>query len=572
MEGHRQAALQLRQQLLGISRHRQPAVGKRAAAQVGAGAQIVEPQIRLRPQQRCVSRHQLIQSLGGAGRKTQQLQRRLLPRWGGREPGRVGEHHVRIGAAEAKRAHPQHGRSIQLGKRLQAGLHLQAQPLEIDGGIGCVAVQAGRQLPRSHAQGGLDQPGDAGGGFPMAQVGFHRTHPAGPFSGAPLAEHRSQRPQLDRVALTGARAVGLHIEAGGRGQASPGIGLAHTARLGPLTGGRQPMAPPIGIHRRAADHGLHRIAVAQRIAEPLQQHHPGTFRAHVAIGGSRKALAAAIGGQQPGLAETHLDAGVNQRLHPTGQGGIALSAPEAFAGQMHRHQGGRAGGIHREARTLQIKRVGDAVGRNATGVAREDEGLVIGGGVVGFRGPQQRAVVSAGDADEHPHRLAAQGFDRLGPVFHGTPGHLQQQPLLGIHALRFARCNAEQRRIELIDALHKSTPAHVLGERVLGIGVEMALQIPALLGHLLDRLAPFSQKRPEGLGRLDPTGQPAPHAHDGDRLARPCHESVSPSGSQRAYGARCKELPHQRWTLTQRMAGVQPGKVAMAIRAVEPAA
>ena len=162
-----------------------------------------------------------------------------------------------------------------------------------------------------HTQRRLDQSGDTGRGFRMAQVGFHRPHPAGPFRLAALAQHLAQGPQLDRITLTGTGAMGLHVLGGGRVETGTGKRGAHAGDLGPQVGGHHAVAAAVGVHGRAMDQGIDRIPIGLGRSEGFEQHRPGALRARVTIGGGIEALAAAIGSQQPRLAEVHLDAGVN---------------------------------------------------------------------------------------------------------------------------------------------------------------------------------------------------------------------------------------------------------------------
>ena len=87
----------------------------------------------------------------------------------------------------------------------------------------------------------------------MAQVGFHRPHPAGIPVGASLPEHCAQGPQLDRIPLAGAGAVGLYILRSRRIDARPLEGSAHAGHLGPQVGRHHAVAAAVGIHRRAMD-------------------------------------------------------------------------------------------------------------------------------------------------------------------------------------------------------------------------------------------------------------------------------------------------------------------------------
>ena len=312
--------------------------------------------------------------------------------------------------------------------------------------------------------------------------------------------------------------MGLHILRGSGIDAGAGKGGAHTGDLGPGVGRHHAVAAAIRVDSRAVDHRIDRIAGGLRRRQGLEQHGSSPLRAHIAIGAGIKALAATIGRQQAGLAETHLNARVNQGLHAPRQGRLRFPPPDAFAGQMHRHQGGGAGRINGEAGALEIEEIGEPVGGDAAGVTRQHEGFVVGGDVTLPRSPEQGAVIGTGDADEHPNRGAAHLLKGLARILKGPPRHLQQQALLGIHANRFPRGDAEEGSIKAVDVLNKATLAHVLGERVGGIRVVVDGEIPAFRRNLADRLTAIPQKHPEILWRLNPTGQAAAHTHDGNRL------------------------------------------------------
>ena len=504
---HLHQRLQLLLQLPAVGREADGAMPEVAALAVGAGCQIDELERGRSLQLVEMGQSQLLQGLWRSRRDAEGLQGELS-RVAGRRwlLGGIGEHHMGVGATEAEGTHAHHRRLIRLGEGLEPGLHLQLERLEVNRRIGIAEVQAGRQLPVMHRQRRFDQARDAGGRFGMAKVGLHRTHPAGERFRTPLTQHGAQSSQLKRIPLASAGAVGFHVLGSGRIDAGTGEGLAHAGHLGAGIGRHHAVAAAIGIDGRAVDQGVDRITGSLGGRQGLEQHHARPLGAHVAIGAGIEALASAIGRQQPGLAEAHLDAGVDQRLHPTGERRFRFTAPQAFAGQVHRHQGGGAGCVHREAGALEIKEVGEPVGSDAAGVAGQHEGFVVGRGVALRRGPEQRAVVGTGDAHEHPHRPAPQGFRRHATILKGTPGHLEQQALLGIHAHGLPRRDAEEGCIELVDAINEAAPAHMLGERMLRIGMEVPIQTPALRRDLADRLAALAQQGPEILRALDTAG------------------------------------------------------------------
>ena len=494
----RHVGLELGQQGRTVGAEAHQAAHKVAAAHVGRGAEVGQGQVGLGLEQGSHTGGLLAQGLLGAGREGEHVEGHALPiarRW--RRLGGIGQHHMGVGAAKPKRTHPHHRWLVGAREGLELRLNLQLEPGEINRGVGAAEIEAGGKLAVLHAQRRLDQAGDAGGGLGVPQVGLDRPHPAGLLVGAALTQHGAKGPQLDRIPLAGTGAVGLHVLGGRRVNARPLKSVPHAGHLGPQVGRHHAVGAAIGIDGRAMDQGHDRIAIGLGSRQRLEQHRPGPLAAHVAIGGGVKTLAATIGRQQTRLAEAALDTRVDQGLNAAGQGGRALAAPNALAGQVHRHQRAAAGRVHREAGALEIKEIGEPVGGNAAGVARQHKGLVVGDAVVLRRSPQQRAVVRAGDAHEHAHPLAADHLQRLAAIFKGLPGHLKEQALLGVHAHRLPRRDAKKGRIKLVDAIHKTAAAHVLMQRHRGIGIEMGGEVPALGRHLTDRRAPFAQQGPE---------------------------------------------------------------------------
>ena len=150
-----------------------------------------------------------------------------------------------VRTTEAKGAHPHHRWGFGLGEGFQGGLHLQLEALEINRGIGGAEVEAGRQLAVVHAQRGLNQTGDASRRFRMAQVGFHRTHPARTGLVTAVAQNSAKRPQLDRITLAGAGAMGFHVLGGGGFDPGAGKGGTHAGDLGPQVGRHHAVATAV---------------------------------------------------------------------------------------------------------------------------------------------------------------------------------------------------------------------------------------------------------------------------------------------------------------------------------------
>jgi len=175
-----------------------------------------------------------------------------------------------ISAAKTEGADPHHRRCIGLWERLQLGLHLELQTGEIDRGVRGAEMQARGQLAMVDAERRLDQTGDACGGFRVAEVGLHRSDPAGLTLRPAVTQDGAQRPQLNRVPLAGAGAMGLHVLSGRRSNPGAGKSLSYAGDLGPQVGGDHAVAAAIGVHRRAVDQGVDPIPIGLSHREGLQ--------------------------------------------------------------------------------------------------------------------------------------------------------------------------------------------------------------------------------------------------------------------------------------------------------------
>ena len=167
---------------------------------------------------------------------------------------------------------------------------------------------------------------------------------------------------LDRVAQRRAGAMRLDIVDVGRRQA--GIverradqrGLRRAVRRG------EAGAAPVLVDRAAAQHCEHRIAVAQRVRQPLQHDDPGALAPPVAVGPRIEALAATVGGQHARARETCGQSGREHQADPAGQRQFAFPAAQRPHRGMHRDQRGGAGGVQGQGRSVQVEQIGDATG------------------------------------------------------------------------------------------------------------------------------------------------------------------------------------------------------------------
>ncbi len=111
-------------------------------------------------------------------------------------------------------------------------------------------------------------------------------------------------------------------------------------------------------------------------------------------------------------------------------------------------------------------------------------------------------------------------------VLERFPGHFEQEPLLRVHAGCLARRDPEELRVEQIHAIEESAEPRGHPPGRLGIGREVGVRVPSIGGYFTDGVAAVAQKRPERLGAVRVTREPASHPDDGDRLGAFAFERV----------------------------------------------
>ena len=184
--GGRFAGLEAHGELPGQVRRRGPhdreamevmgAAHRRGVADVRDGRDLVrfEP-----PSKRLRAGDQRILSMSGE-RKEVHLVRRRTRRGVHGELGRLLEHDVRIGAAEAEGADAGETAPARRAATAMASVGItRREPSSDRCGFSCVKWQLGRDRLVLQAQQRLDEPGDAGRGLEVPDVGLHRAEHAG---------------------------------------------------------------------------------------------------------------------------------------------------------------------------------------------------------------------------------------------------------------------------------------------------------------------------------------------------------------------------------------------------------
>ncbi|GDY79350.1 hypothetical protein SAV31267_088350 [Streptomyces avermitilis] len=220
-------------------------------------------------------------------------------------------------------------------------------------------------MPQRHHH--LDHPGDARGSLCVTDIGLDRAQPQRPLAGTVLSVGREEGLGLDRVAQSGAGAVGLHrVDITGR-QAGVGEGLADDTLLGRPVGRGQTVARTVLVDRTATHHGQDTVTVAMGVGEPLHQQHPHTLTPAGPVRRRRERLAMPVRGQTPLPRKLHEGTRRRHHRHTPGKRHRALTRTQRLTGQMQSHQRRGTSRVHRHRRTLKTKRVRDTTGDDAAG-------------------------------------------------------------------------------------------------------------------------------------------------------------------------------------------------------------
>ena len=433
------------------------------------------------------------------------------------------QHHMGVDPAKAEGADAGQQRPVRSQRRVAAGQSKRAV-VEADLRVEWLLVQVADLLPVLQAQQALDHRGDPGSGFQVADLAFQRTQHDGRV--VVVDGHGFfQRIDFNRVAQRRAGAVGF--DQLGLARRMPGLlpGVLDDFGLG-LGVGRGEAVGAATVVLRAAEHlAVDVVAVVARCVQRGQHQRRHAFAAHVAVGLGAEGLAVPGVAEHAGLGEGDEQLRAEQQVDPADDGQLALAGPQCLAGVVQRHQRTGAGGVDAFAGAVQVQAVRHPVGNRGQGDAGAAPG-VAGHAVTAH----QRRVVGMADADEHPDPPPGQLRRRITGVFQRGPGALQKQPLLRVHALRFARQDAEEASVEAVHMLDKAAALAIAG---VFAGVQLAVvvaPVPALGRHLADRVAPLVQQRPEG-AQVRSAGKPPGHADHCQRLGSHCWHALSSTTS-----------------------------------------
>ncbi len=297
----------------------------------------------------------------------------------------------------------------------------------------------------------------------MADVRLHRADRAVAVAVGRLPEGLRQRGDFDRVADRRAGAVafdvadrvGRHVRHGQR--FGHGRGLSVDARREVAD-----LARAVVIHGRTSDDRINPIAVAQRIFQPAQHGDAGPAAENRAARAMIEGPAMSVGRKNLVLLkEVALSVRQFDR-RAAGQRHIALAAQQALASRVNGDERRRAGGLHVDARTLQVEAIRHARREKVFVVAgvpqqehadRFDE-LRIREQVLLEIGPHAATGEDADPAVELLRRMAG-AFQRL-------PRTFQKVAMLRVHDRRFLRAEPEEFGVEHRQVVEHGRRLHVV--------------------------------------------------------------------------------------------------------------
>ena len=369
-----------------------------------------------------------------AGGHDQQLGR--LP--GGYRRGLFGflQHQMHVAATQSERADPGPSRQRlphRIGQpvpRPGAVDHRKRRVGKIDQRIELLEMQAGRQHAMLQRQHRLQQAGDPGCRFQMADIGLHRAQQAGRTRnrarGGGGGEGFLQRHDLHRIAQFGAGAMCLHIADRVGRNPRPTQRGGDQRRLGGAVGRGQGVGMAAMIFRRSQDHRMDDVAIRLRLGQRLQQDDPDALALHITVRPRIETVAAAgwrhhteFHGADDGFR------GQNQ-ADSAGQRHFALAGLQRAHRPVHRHQRTGAGRVDRLAGAAQVEQIGNPVRQHGRDVAQRD--LCAGGVAIRNDGP----VFIDLRAEEHAHRAAGQAAHCQPGIFDAVPNGLDRQPVLRV--------------------------------------------------------------------------------------------------------------------------------------------
>ena len=423
-------------------------------------------------------------------------------------PGGRGllNHHMGVRATEPEGTDRRHARPV-AHPRPCRGVHDEGAVGEVDMPVWRGEMQGRRQDGMAHGLHGLDQPRDPGRGHRVADIGLDRADRAESLVRREGRESIRQRRNLDGITQARAGAVRLDQADMPRVDVGSAVDLSFQFRLRRGAGRGQAAGLAVLVDPRPAHHSQHPVAIPQCVGQALQDDDANAFAWREAVGGVIESGAAPVRRRHAGIGQIEEDRRRQQVARHSGrERHVSLSGTQALAGQMERHEGGGASGIHREGRPLQVQEVRQPRRQDRH---RPAERLEAGGGGGG--------VGVGGGADEDAAAQAIQLGRGGAGALQRVPGFFQQQALLRVHRLGFRRRDGEEQRVEAVVIRKRRGPAR--------IGLTWLAAFSGVVrGHIEAVDFPHGRMAGEDIAperlHIRRVGEAASHADDGDGLVK----------------------------------------------------
>ena len=372
------------------------------------------------------------------------------------------EHRVGVRATDAEGADAGAPRRAGVGAPGAAGrARREGAAIKLQPGVRCAEVDERRQQLVLQHEHGLDQAGHTGGGVEVAEIRLERTEAAEAHIGRRGAEGLGQCGDLDRVAERRRGAVCFEVADAARRHAGQRLrGCDHLDLAFDAWCGEAGLAGPVVVDRDAANHGVHRVAVGERLGQALEHHDAGARAGARATRFGVERPAMAIGRQDHAFLVQVTRSEREGQRDTAGERHVALAALQRSASDLDRHQRCRAGGLDRHARAAQPELVGHPRAQKVFVVAEHD--LVTAHGLGERRVAQQLGVDVAVHARPRVHadRLR-QRAGRVAGMLDRFPGAFEEHPVLRVDHLRLARRVAEEACIEELGLFNERAAPHV---------------------------------------------------------------------------------------------------------------
>lgn len=219
--------------------------------------------------------------------------------------------------------------------------------------------------PWCRASAVLIRPMIAGCAFEVAQVALDRSDEQRLAGLSAAADDRSEGCCLDGVSQQGARPVRFDVVDVGRVDPCVAQGVAEQRFLRRRVGCHEARRLAVLVHGGALDDGEHPVAVALGVGESFEHDDATALTPGDSVRRGVEGLAPAVHGQRARLFERGRDRRGQEHVDARRQCRVALPAAQAAAGQVHGHEGRRAGRVSGEAGPVEVEQIGHAVGGDA---------------------------------------------------------------------------------------------------------------------------------------------------------------------------------------------------------------